>query len=171
MSHFEKYVNAIRKEAWYYSKKWNVEYDDVFAEGCLIYCECLDKHDITKSNFITHLTSELRRLDYYCLRESRYGAMTQVDATGARNEEDEAIQIESPSQPTAQDILEYSKDELTEDAFNVLSWILGRTWEKPGRRKPTLLNVCRHFEINEKRGKEILSEISSFYKKSLAFAF
>ena len=52
---FEKYVDLIRNRAWEYHEKTGVDYEELESQGFLIYCECLERYDISKSGFSTYL--------------------------------------------------------------------------------------------------------------------
>lgn len=160
MTHFDKYVNAIRKQANYYSRHYNVEYEEVEAQGYLIYCECLETYDVTKgTKFITQLYSELRRLKDYCeslKKHEKYSCLNLDD-------EESYDGISSRETTSMKEILEASEDVMSDVARDVLKWMLERSWEKKGRAKPTISNACEVFNISNNKMKEIWKEIGNFY--------
>ena len=61
---FEAYVMMIRKMAHKFARKLNVPYEEMEAQGYLIYSECLKSFDISKgTTFSTHLFTNLKRLN------------------------------------------------------------------------------------------------------------
>lgn len=166
---FEQYVNMIRKSANFYAKKWNIDYDEVEAQGFLIYCQCLKDFDISKSSFSTYLSWELKRLNDFCktylrqrglLIEDNFKAydpeLTPTDNIPARCEN-----------ITLCEILEYSKEYLSNKAYNLLDWILGRTWEQKGRLKPSISLVMNIFHYSREQATNLWNEVGEFYRKNL----
>lgn len=167
MTHFEKYVNCIRKYANYYSSHYNIEYDEVEAQGYLIYCECLESYDVTKgAKFITHLTIELKRLKDYCESLNKHGKYSSMSI----DDEDSYDGFVSREFYTMYDILEASDGVISSVAQDVLKWILERSWEKKGRAKPTISNACEIFHMSPSKMKRIWNEIGNFYRIDPIFA-
>ena len=162
--HFDKYINLIRKSAHHYSNIFNnIEYEEIEAQGFLIYCECVDKYDITKASFSTYLVSELRRLGDYCesvYKHDRYGAYS-ID------NEEITTDFAYSELPTLQNLLEDARNSLSEMGYRVFEWILKRSWEKKGRAKPTIKNVCDAFSISVSVATKVWYEIGDFYRKGL----
>lgn len=63
-------LNLIRKIAWSFFYTTGLEYEDLFSEACLAYCECVKKYDKNKSKITTfahihirnHLINYINRL-------------------------------------------------------------------------------------------------------------
>lgn len=165
MNHFEKYINLIRKSAHHYSSIFNIEYEELEAQGFLIYCECLNSYDITKASFSTHLMSELRRLKDYC------EALGKHDWHKGYSIDDETKNPDLPFNelPSLENLLESASGCLSEFAYKVFAWILGRDWEKKGRAKPTMANACEHFNVSVNAMKKVWNEIGVFYRTELVF--
>lgn len=70
--HYKKYQNLLRDRAWYYSKKYNFDYQELLAEANLIYVETLKKYNSEKGKFSTYLYSCLKNLSCYILRVRRH---------------------------------------------------------------------------------------------------
>lgn len=166
---FEQYVNLIRKSAHFYAKKWNVDYKEVEAQAFFIYCESLKKYDVTRGSFSTHLTWQLRTLNGFC-SDYKYKKnlliddciktddpkLNPIDILPARNEN-----------ITLFEMLQYSKEYLSTEAYKLLAWILGRTWEKKGRLKPSISLVMDTFHYTKKQATSFWNEIGNFYKTTL----
>lgn len=169
MNHFSKYVNLIRKIANKVASKYHIDYEDVEAEGFLIYVECLEKHDITKSTFSTFLTIELTgRLERYAYSVFKHD----LHAEGSMDDEESNLQLESNYNGVSlQKVLDYAVDSLSEPAYNVFQWILERSWEHEGKRKPALADVITTFGYSKSQSKKIWEEIGTFYRNDLCFSF
>lgn len=76
--HFIKYQPMIRKAAWKASKLWGIEYQDMEAQGYLIYTETLERYNSDKSKFSTFLYSRLRTLNDYGKRLNRINNYNQI---------------------------------------------------------------------------------------------
>ena len=70
-----KNLNLIRKIAWQFAKKTNLEYDELFSEAALAYSEALNSFDPSREiKFITyamwcmknHLVNVCKYPNYYC---------------------------------------------------------------------------------------------------------
>ena len=61
------------------------------------------------------------------------------------------------------EILEIGNSSLSKMAYDVFEWILKRSWEKVGRSKPTLTNVCDQFNITKTVAEKVWKEIRDFY--------
>lgn len=164
-NHFEKYVNLIRKSAHYYSNMFNIEYEEVEAQGFLIYCQCVDNYDITKSTFSNHLTIELKRLKDYCESLCKH----EWHSAYSMNDDECKSDFEYNELPSMDKILEVASYSLSNMAYKVLEWILNRSWEKKGRAKPTITNACDEFQVSNIIMKNIWEEIGNFYKTALVF--
>lgn len=163
MTQFETYVNAIRKCAHHYADIYNIDYDELEAQGYLIYCEALKSYDPSKSKFITHLMSELRGLGNYArslYKHEKYGAYS-LDTT--------PVEFESDALPSLDEILELGNSSLSKMAYEVFEWILKRSWEKVGRSKPTLTNVCDQFNLTKTVAERVWKEIRDFYRTEPIF--
>jgi hypothetical protein len=64
---FDDYVNMVRSRAHYYARCFKMDYDDVEAQGFLIYCISLKDFDKKRASFSTFLYRNLSgRLRDYC---------------------------------------------------------------------------------------------------------
>lgn len=158
---FDKYINLIRKSAHFYSKKYNIEYDDVEAEGFKIYIESLETFNPEKSSFVTYLTWELKRLNYYCKKECnrRINTVTIDDKVFENVAFDEnGVVFEK--------ILESAKSAMSDVAYRILNWILGRDWERKNVLKPTINLATKEFKLPRKKIIPYWKEIGDFWKNA-----
>lgn len=158
---FEKYVNCIRKSAHYYADKYKLDYDDLEAEGFKIYLEALESYQPEKSSFITFLTWELKRLNYYCIKERTY---LQPLQSMEDCKESERVPDSRTENPTLDDILESAKKSLSTTAYGILDWILGRTWKRKNVLKPTINLAVQNFGMKREQVIPYWNEIKSFYQ-------
>ena len=166
---FEQYVNLIRKSAHFYASKYRIDYEEVEAQGFLIYCQCLRDYDITQSTFSTHLSWELKRLNDFCktylrqqgnLIEDYFKAdepdVSPIDIIPARNEN-----------ITLAELLETGLKYLSSEAYKMFEWILGRTWEQKGRLKPSITLAMNTFHYSREQATSLWNEIGNFYRNNL----
>ena len=146
---FEDYVGMIRKRAHYYSRIYNVEYEELEAQGFMIYCMALKNYDVTKSSFSTHLFTELNRIKDYCYtltRNRQYEENIEDCALiDKHTQERKELQVEARKDGLSlKDFLEACKCDLSENAYQLMKFIVERTWEREGKRIPsigTIVNV------------------------------
>ena len=167
---FEKYVNLIRKRAHEYSESFGIDYSELESQGFLIYCQCLENYDCTKSSFCTHLYIELNRLSDYARTYNRQQGFLVQDYY--QNENDYEIEnnyedsLQSPeySLPGKNQILREAKKVLSKNAFQLMCWILGRSWERKNKRKPTIPMAMKHFNISKQAMLKLWEECGNFWK-------
>ena len=168
---FEKYLSLIRKSAHFYAKKWNIDYEEVEAQGFLIYCESIDTFDFNKSRFSTYLTWQLKRLNDFCRTYRRQrGDLIEDYFRNNDNSEIDSICGSIPANSeniTMAEILEIAIDYLSKEAYSMLKWILGRNWEMKGRLKPSIPLAMRKFNCTRKQVEKIWNEIGVFYNTTL----
>lgn len=158
---FEKYVNCVRKSAHYYADKYRMDYEDLEAEGFKIYLEALESYQPEKSSFITHLTWELKRLNYYCVKEKSYSQPLQSIEDCKQVER---ISDSRMDNPTLEDILDFARKSLSRTAYRILDWILGRSWERKNVLKPTINLAVHNFGMKREQVIPYWNEIKSFYQ-------
>ena len=167
---FEQYVNLIRKSAHFYASKYQIDYEEVEAQGLLIYCQCLKDYKVGQSSFSTHLSWELKRLNDFCktylrqqgdLIEDYYfnsddRNLSPIDIIPARNEN-----------PTLLELLEIGLQYLSSEAYKLFNWILGRTWEQKGRLRPSITLAMNTFHYSREQATSLWNEIGNFYRNNL----
>ena len=174
---FEKYVDLIRKRAHEYSEKYNIDYSEMESQGFLIYCNCLEKYDPDKAKFTTYLYIQLNRLNDFARTYNRqrgdliqdyYKNQTQ-DQEENSNAEEEIISRNYDS-PKILDFLKEAEQELSEDAFKLIVWIIKREWEDKNKRTPTISMAVKHFNRSRQKIEEIWEECRNFWlNQGLAF--
>ena len=170
---FDKYVNLIRSKAWYYAKKYHIDYEEVVAQGYLIYCQCLQDFDVSKSGFSTHLYIELNRLKDFCYTYNRQKGILLDDETDEQNNSISEKTMTSNYETVSQEsILEFAKNNLSLDAYSLFSWIISRAWENFHKTKPAFTDMKKHFnDWKNSRLKNAYEEIKYFWDSELKFAF
>ena len=155
MTNFEKYQKLIRKRCWQYHKQYKgkIEYEEIEAQGYLIYCEALKNYDITKSNFSTHLWWELGNLDSWCK------TLCRRSQKNINIEEIKEMGFIENQYFALQDLTEY----LSEKAIKVVRWILSREWEDFHKTKPTIKMACEKFGCSYPTMKKTWNEIENFW--------
>lgn len=157
MTDFEKYQKLIRKRCWQYHKQYKgkIEYEEIEAQGYLLYCEALENYDITKSNFSTHLWWKLGFLDSWC--------KTIVRRTEKNTEINENnFYVNSEYDEYKLDFEDFIYN-LSEKATKVVKWILSREWEDFHKTKPTIKMACEKFNCSYPTMKNIYNEIEKVF--------
>lgn len=163
---FEKYVNVIRIRAHYYSNKYGIDYDEMESQGFLIYCECLDKYDINKSSFCTYLYIELNRLRDFARTYNRQRGVLIQDYYNTSNYDVDDIESMIPAREVSaqlNDFLMEAKNSLSEAAYDLMVWIIGRSWEGKYRRVPTISTAVKHFRSPKQAIKKLWDECGDFW--------
>lgn len=158
---FDKYVNMIKKRAHDYSSKYSIDYSEMESQGFLIYCECLNNFDASKSSFSTYLYTQLSRLNDFALTYRRQKGVLIQDYF-EENENFEQI-IEARESINFDDFLDDAKKELSENAYNLLLWILNREWEKKYKTKPSILQAMQFFKMTRRKIEKIWEECRMFW--------
>jgi RNA polymerase sigma factor (sigma-70 family) len=63
---FETNENLIYSRAWHYSKKYNIDFEELKSEGYRIFCEAVERFEQKRSKFSTFLFHRLRTIEDYC---------------------------------------------------------------------------------------------------------
>lgn len=161
MDMFDKYVRLIRKTAGNYARFYKLPYEDVEAQGFLIYCETLEKYDISSGvQFITFLYVRLKSLGDYCKAEIKrkgfeiYGAEYDLEP----DEKTESLKVK--------DFLAVAKDMLTIEAYDVLNWLVSFEWNDDNKVyscKPTIARVMKKFHYSRQKSIRLWNEIKTFW--------
>ena len=157
---FENYIKMIDKKAWEVSRKTGVDFEELQAYGALIYCNILEKYDVSKSSFSTIFYLGLNRLyeyAYYDRDRNRDETLSELaeKSIEARKE-----------MPTMMDLLQLAKVELNNDAYKLIEWLVGRTWEFKGKVKPCLTMVMQQFGWNRKYAEVVWNDCKTFWNNS-----
>ncbi len=163
---FTKYQNMIRKSAHKYHTMWGVDYEDLEAQGYLIFCEAIERFDATRAGFGTFLTNRLKTLNDYCIslkcRKSAPTAYEHIEKVPG------TITYIAPtfSNPLAQ---------LAEDAQTVATHLLSREWEVIGSaKKPSLSSTTNHFVAHgwtPARVRSAWTDLSQWWQAEGSFSF
>lgn len=149
----------------------DVEFDDVLAEAYMIYAWCLKNFQNDKgTKFSTYLYLQLRgRLaDYYNVT---YKVMDLYENIVENNEdndnyEDNIVSKDYDLSEETDEIMESALNDLSYEAFVVLKYILGRTWESKVRHScPSIGQMTKHIGFSRETIDSAMSEIKSFWQK------
>lgn len=167
---FSRYQKMIQKLAHVASARYDVEYEDMEAQGYLIYCECVRNFDITKSSFSTYLYINLSgRLGDYGISTMRqkginlHDMLTCNDEESSMNEDNCILLSMEDSHITQENILDFAKGSLSNDGYTIFEWIISRVWEKKGRRKPSIYSAIEAFGWSKTRVQKCWEECKSFW--------
>jgi hypothetical protein len=172
---FDKYINLIRRRASEYSEKCGVDYEELESQGFLIYCECLEKYDCTKSNFCTYLYIQLNRLGDFARTYNRQkGELVQdyYSNNKIENEVDYEQKIESIDYnlPSLEGFLKEAEKEISLRAYQLLKWIVGKTWERKNKRKPTVSMAVEYLNLPRNVVELLWNECKNYWNnKGMAY--
>lgn len=159
---FEKFTNMINQKAWEVSKKTGVDFEELKAQGALIYCKVLEDYDVSKASFSTILYIALNGLyeySYYYKGENKKNKKGYKSLSETVEKSIEAAKIN----PSLMDILNLAKEKLSEDSYKLIEWIVNRTWEFQGKLKPCITMVMNHFGWNREYSKKVWAECKTFW--------
>lgn len=163
---FEKYQRMIQKVAHNIGIRYSVDFDEMEAQGYLIYCECVQKFDITKASFSTYLYINLTgRLKDFAESYTRNPCVS-LDAIAA----DLDTSVDSNPCLATEDgitqdmILDTARDFLSEDGYSIFQWILGRSWERKGRRTPSVEAAMKAFGWTRRHTQSCWDECRDFWR-------
>jgi hypothetical protein len=169
---FENYTKMIDKKAWEVARKTGVDFEELQAYGALIYCNILEKYDVSKSSFSTILYLGLNRLYEYAYydKDGNYTAKTNngksvIQFSPLTELAEKSIQSMEVS-PTMKDLLELAKEKLEDDSYRLIEWLVNRTWEFQGRIKPCITMAMRQFGWDRKYSKAVWEKCRAFWNES-----
>ena len=162
---FERFAKMIDKKAWEVSKKTGVDFEELKAQGALIYCKTLENYDVGKSSFSTILYISLNQLYEYALYYKGGNKTNKKGYADLSEEVEKSIEAYAVN-PSLKDFLELAKEKLGEDSYKLIEWLVNRTWEFHGRVKPCLAMAMRNFGWNREYCKAIWDECKSFWNES-----
>lgn len=150
MIKYEDYANMIKKKARDFSKSYNVPYEELYSEGNLIYCECLENFDILKASFSTFFYMTLNfKLSDFCKHYNKQIDESLHDVLNGNESDDELDENNSKclccydNSVSEQNLLDDAKSHLSDMAYTILNYILSRKWEIKGRIKPCKTTVAK----------------------------
>jgi len=146
---FDDYVNMVRSRAHYYAKCFSMDYDEIEAQGFLIYCKTITKFDNKKASFSTYLYRNLSgNLLAYCRQKKEKEGLENYDEPFEKYTD---LREAKESQPTIEQLLQYAKNHITSDTYDVLFWIVNREWEDSKRKKKPSMKDARWFFCGVKK--------------------
>jgi len=131
----------VEKAVWKYSKKYHLDFAEIEGQGYLIFCEALEKFYPKLSCFSTYLTNTLNiKLNSYCIKTQKrnynilrckekarrgYGRTIYVKM---ENIDDVIARFDYNIFSKVLDKMDYEIS-LSDDAKDILQYILSREWE------------------------------------------
>lgn len=157
---FDKYVRLIRKTAGDYARCYKLPYEDVEAQAFLIYCETLERYDVSSGvQFITFLYVRLKSLGDYCKAEIRKNDREGISVYDVEIDE-------RPENLKIKDFLAAAREMLSIEAYDVLRWLVSFEWNDENRVyscKPTVARVMRKFHYSRQKSVKVWNEIRTFW--------
>lgn len=162
---FKKTEKLIYQRAWYYARKYGMDFEDIRSQAFLIFTEAVDRFDPSQGSFVTFLYHRLRTLNDYCKREKRIG----IRFTDFENVIDEH-HIDENEQSRAW--MNERIESLSDDAKIVISGILSGQFHtplKPYQQKPVSKDAVSYSMVKEEgwtytRFNRVWIEIRNWYQ-------
>jgi hypothetical protein len=171
---FKQYQPLIEGFAWKATKRYRyLEHNDIRQQAYLIFCEAIERYDENrKVKFITFLFHRLRTLNDYCDFNRKILFNDDIEF----NDDGEDESLADPSYElfeAAMDRLEESL-ELSEDAQDIIDYLISREWETPGiNRVPRLHSIKKYYRYWKgwmpKRTEQAWEEIKDWWKSGNHF--
>lgn len=179
---FESCKNMIYKLAlnqWKLMKneRPDVQFDDVYSEGQLIYAMCLKSYTGSKgTKFTTYLYQNLkgRLADFYkcTLKKIEFYEDGIGNKDNFSKKFDEVTSYEDRIKSKNyniddNDLLITAKEELSYEGFQVFKYIISREWENSHAKvKPATKSICQKFGYTVEIVDSIMGEIRDFWNKT-----
>lgn len=164
---FKQFQPMIEGAAWKAHRHYHIDVEELRGQAYLVFCEAIERYDPNKASFSTHLFSRLRTVKDYASQERRKCQKeTSFQAKEKREDNDVNVgldyignggtfglcagtdlipEVRYEQVEEAMDRLETALD-LSEDAQDILDFLIGREWETPGiNRVPRLYTVKKYY--------------------------
>ena len=159
---FERFTKMIDKKAWEVSKKTGIDFEELQAQGALIYCKTLENYDVSKSSFSTILYIALNGLYEYAIYY-KGGNKKHKKGYAELSEKVEKSLVSMNASPSISDLLSLAKEKLSEDSYKLIEWMINRSWEFQGRLKPCMTMVMKKFNWDRNYSKVVWNECKDFW--------
>jgi len=173
---FDDYVKMIQSRAHYYSRCYRIAYEDVEAQGFLIYCISLQDYEKKKASFSTFLYRNLsgRLRDYCRIKNGKEKFDCSLDklticekrSFDNRTNDDVHFDLFSAREngPSMEQFLLYAECYLSPLAFKILKWLLNDGLSDfKSKTNPSLNVMSKVLSINLDTLKGIWQELSDFW--------
>lgn len=168
LEQFKKHQKMLEKAAWVSAKTWHIDIEETRSQAYLIFCEAMEKYDPTRAKLSTYLYGQLQMLNDYCAKQKTEELGTTDDLTfeivGTN-----VFGHQYAEMANAMERLETAL-ELSRDAQEILSAIIGREWETPGSvpyrlpRKNTMIRWYKKLGWTAKRVSISWEEVRSWWQ-------
>jgi DNA-directed RNA polymerase specialized sigma subunit len=169
---FKQYQPLIESFTWKATKRYRyLEHDDIKQQAYLIFCEAIERYDPSRNaQFITFLYHRLRTLNDYCKFNRTVDSQIQLFDS---DQEENVIDVTFEQFEAAMGRLEESL-ELSEDAQDIIDYLISREWETPGiNRVPRLYSIKKYYRYWKgwmpKRTEQAWEEIKDWWKSGNHF--
>lgn len=173
---FNQFRPMIEKAAWHNVKKYKcLELEDIRSQAYLVFVEALQTYDPSKASFSTYLYNRLKTVNDYSKEVFRTNItemplqfisdnkgdnsnfnnrntknIYENNRTGNKVPECNIIDNKYELSLECIEKLETALTDLSDDAQEVLDFIISREWETPGLRwcrLPTIYTITRYFKF------------------------
>ena len=155
----------INQRAWDVSKKTGVDFEELQAQGALIYCKTLEDYDVSKSSFSTILYISLNQLYEYAIYYKGGNKKNKKGYASLSEKVEKSLEAYDVN-PSMKDFLEVAKEKLNDDSYRLIEWMIKRSWEFQGRIKPCVTMAMKNFGWNREYCKKVWAECKNFWNES-----
>ena len=159
------------------NKRPDVQFEDLYSEGQLIYCVCLKSYTGSKgTKFTTYLYQNLkgRLADFYkcTFKEIHHYEDAVSDKSKFSKKFDEITSYEDriiskDYEIDNNNLFITAKEELSYEGFQVFKYIISRDWENShAKLKPSVKSICQKFGYTPEIVDSIMGEIRDFWNKT-----
>jgi hypothetical protein len=165
---FTDYVNMVRSRAHYYARCYRMDYEDIEAQGFLIYCMAIRDYNKKRASFSTFLYRNLSgRLRDYCKQKTEAESLDNFDEAF----ESFTDLFEARKDCPQEQFLQYAHDYLTPFAFKILKWLVQDQLScLRSKTKPSLISMAKILSVSLDTLNSAWQELSDFWNlKGAAF--
>lgn len=161
---YKLYEKLVYSRAWYYSKKFKLDFDDAKSEGNLIFCESLLTYNKDKGKFSTHLWWNLSKIPQR-LNKNIENITSSIDDIERKD-------VVYPKHFNLNDFKEYAITEISPEAYKILNYCISYEWkEKKYTKNPNYVKLKKKFGYKKREFDKIWLELQNFFRKSRQFDF
>jgi RNA polymerase sigma factor (sigma-70 family) len=179
---FETNENLIYNRAWHYSKKYDIDFQELKSEGYKIFCEAIERFEEKRSKFSTFLFHRLRTIEDYCQREKLIEKRFKVnefefnsfDGNMAGHDEEflksgkpycsELIKIEDPIEQKI--LFEQAVEKLSSDGQYIVANMIYGEFHNPESKRQRTIGKSRVREVigwGEERVNQVWGELKEWW--------
>ena len=167
---FKDNEGILKKQASFYSKRYNLEWEEVYSQALEIFCETWSKWNPLKgTKFSSYLTIELQRLNYFCKKMNKSYTSASIDEcldSPFSTFQDLLNNLLSYTPEFSIEFLDSIETELSQEAGKVVLDLIQGNFQKEVKGNYNWFGVKalnRKFSWPSWKGKKVLDEIREWW--------